>query len=190
MDGTRIGRAQTSTPAAAPNPSVDVKQADPAQKPASQSATPAKDTFETGGRHIDLFPKDVLQKSATLTPQQHLNAHLNTLKKAETGSERAKSLQNFREYLNTLPPGEQAKALTDPSVQKTISEIVKDPSSPAADMLKDLMKGTVGDVVKGLKAVKPDVDVDFKTQQLKKAGVEVNVGNLLKMLQKDYQDIL
>jgi hypothetical protein len=92
--------------------------------------------------------------------------------------------------MQNMSPEDRAKALLDPNVKKTILEIAKDPKSPAADFVKDLMKGTIGDIANVVKAVKPDVDVDFKKKELKKVGVEVDVGNLLKLIQKDYKDIL
>jgi hypothetical protein len=186
-----------STPKIGPNQafvtppvSNDSGNPQPVQTPKQPAGASGKDTFEDSGKKIDLFPKDVLQKAAKLTPQQELNAHLNTLKNATTVNERAKAMENLRLSMQNMSPEEQAKALLDPSVKKTIHEIANNPTSPAADFVKDLMKGTVGDIVKGLKAVKPDVDVDFKKQELKKVGVEVDVGNLLKLIQKDYKDIL
>ncbi len=128
--------------------------------------------------------------AAKLTPQQELNAHLNTLKSATTVNERAKAMENLRLSMQNMAPEDKAKALLDPAVKKTIQEIATDPKSPAAEFVKDLMKGTVGDIARGLQAVKPDVDVDLKSKELKKAGVKVDVGNLLKLIQKDYKDIL
>jgi hypothetical protein len=92
--------------------------------------------------------------------------------------------------MTNLPLGEQAKVLTDPKVASTIKDIMKDPKSPAAGMLKDLMKGTIGNVVKGLQAVSPDVSGDIKKMQIEKVGVNVDVGKLLNLIKKDYGDIL
>jgi hypothetical protein len=176
-------------PPVQPQPTSDSSQS-AAPTPQKDTGYPSADKFESGKPKIDLFPKDVLQRAAEMKPADAVNAHLNTLKSASTSSERAAALRDLRGYLNTLPLGEQAKVLTDSKVEKTIKEIVKDPKSPAASMLKDLMKGTIGDVVKGLQAVSPDVSVDAKKMQLEKAGVKVDVPKLLNLIKKDYGDIL
>jgi hypothetical protein len=187
MSTPKIGGSQAPVTPPISNEGGDAQGAQTPKQPAGPST---KDTFETSGKKIDLFPKDVLEKAAKLTPQQEVNAQLNTLKNATTVNERAKAMENLRLSMQNMSPDEKAKALVDPGVKKTILEIAGDTKSPAAQFVKDLMKGTVGDIAKGVQAVKPDVDVDFKTGELKKAGVKVDVGNLLRLIQKDYQDIL
>jgi hypothetical protein len=187
MSTPKIGSNQP--PVNVPASTPDAGDAQGAQT-SKQPATYSKDTFESPGKKIDLFPQDVLRNAAKLTPQQELNAHLNTLKSATTVNERARAMENLRLSMQNMPAEDRAKALLDPNVKQTILEIAKDPKSPAAEFVKDLMKGTIGDIANVFKAVKPDVDVDFKKKELKKVGVEVDVGNLLKLLQKDYKDIL
>lgn len=172
-----------------PQPTNDSSQT---SAPAQQKDTgyPSADKFEAEKPKVDLFPKSVLQKAAELKPSEALNAHLNLLKNASTINERGTAMRNLREYMNTLPLGEQAKVLTDPKVAGTIKEILKDPKSPAAGMLKDVMKGTIGSVVKGLQAVSPDVSGDIKKMQIEKVGVNVDVQKLLNLIKKDYGDIL
>ena len=192
MGDTKVGPGQSSPPqvsgpdSTSSSSDVQQKSSEP-QKPATGFTK--TDTFESKPR-IDLFPKDVLMKNAQLTPQLQVNSYLNMLKSATTSGERAAALRGLRESLGKMSPGEQAKVLTDSKVLETIQQIVKDPQSPAAALLKDVLRGTVGDIVKILQAVKPDVSVDPKKMKVEKGGVQVDVSNLLKLLQKDYKDIL
>jgi hypothetical protein len=189
MGDPKIGPGSSSPPqvsgpdSTSNSPDVQPKGGE-SQKRKMDFGFPKTDTFESKP-HVDLFPKDVLSRAAKMTPQQEVNAHLNMLKNATSSGERAAALRGLRESLSKMDPGEQAKVLTDSKVMETIKEIIKDPQSPAAAMLKDLLRGTVGDVVKVLQAVKPDVGLDPK-----KGGVQVDVPKLLDLLKKDYKDIL
>jgi hypothetical protein len=192
MGDPKIGPGSSHVPpqVSGPDSTSGPTDAPKSEPPKSKPGFPTTDTFETGKPRIDLFPNDVLMKHATLTPQQEVNAHLNMLKNASSASERATALRGLRESLGKMSPGEQAKVLTDSKVMETIKEIVKDPQSPAADLVKDLLKGTVGDIVKVLQAVKPDVSVDPKKMKLEKGGLDVDVPKLLQLLNKNYKDIL
>ena len=74
MSTPKIGGNQPPTPPVSNTDAGDVQGTQTPKQPVGPST---KDTFETSGKSIDLFPKDVLQKAAKLTPQQELNAHLN-----------------------------------------------------------------------------------------------------------------
>ena len=80
MSTPKIGGNQPPTPPVSNTDAGDVQGTQTPKQPVGSST---KDTFETSGKSIDLFPKDVLQKAAKLTPQQELNAHLNTLRSAD-----------------------------------------------------------------------------------------------------------